>query len=68
MAACPLGQPARTLTAMVAEHVESALFEQSLGNIEGLNRPFYDRVADAAEKTDGSVLFDFRVDGDTYVQ
>lgn len=53
---------------MVAEHVESALFEQSLGNIEGLNRPFYDRVADAAEKTDGSVLFDFRVDGDTYVQ
>ncbi|TPJ48399.1 hypothetical protein [Mesorhizobium sp. ORM16] len=53
---------------MVAEHVELALFEQSLGNIEGLNRPFCDRVADAAEKTEGSVLFDVRVDGDTWVQ
>ncbi|RWM48384.1 MAG: hypothetical protein EOR78_29305 [Mesorhizobium sp.] len=53
---------------MVAEHVELALFEQSLGNIEGLNRPFCDRVADAAEKTAGSVLFDVRVDGDTCVQ
>lgn len=61
-------QPARTLAAMVAEHVELALFEQSLGNIEGLNRPFCDRVADAAEKTAGSVLFDVRVDGDTCVQ
>nr|WP_245235532.1 hypothetical protein [Mesorhizobium erdmanii] len=61
-------QPARTLAAMVAEHVELALFEQSLGNIEGLNRPFGDRVADAAEKTAGSVLFDVRVDGDTCVQ
>ena len=46
----------------------SALFEQSLGNIEGLNRPFCDRVADAAEETDGSVLFDVRVDDDTCVQ
>lgn len=45
-----------------------ALFEQSLGNIEGLNRPFGDRVADAAEKTGGSVLFDVRVDGDSCVQ
>ncbi|MCA0056593.1 MULTISPECIES: hypothetical protein [unclassified Mesorhizobium] len=63
-----MGQLARTLTAMVAEHVELALFEQSLGNIEGLNRPFCDRVADAAEKTEGSVLFDVRVDGDTWVQ
>lgn len=53
---------------MVAEHVELALFEQSLGNIEGLNRPFGDRVADAAEKTAGSVLFDVRVDGDACVQ
>ncbi|WP_027038485.1 hypothetical protein [Mesorhizobium ciceri] len=53
---------------MVAEHVELALFEQSLGNIEGLNRPFYDRVADAAEKTAGSLLFDVRVDGDPCVQ
>ncbi|TIO75006.1 hypothetical protein [Mesorhizobium sp.] len=52
---------------MVAEHVELALFEQSLGNIEGLNRPFCDRVADAAEKTAGSLLFDIRV-GDTCVQ
>ncbi|RWM20664.1 MAG: hypothetical protein EOR73_14090 [Mesorhizobium sp.] len=53
---------------MVAEHVELALFEQSLGNIEGLNRPFCDRVADAAQKTAGSVLFDVRVDGDTCIQ
>ncbi|RRH92182.1 hypothetical protein EH240_31265 [Mesorhizobium tamadayense] len=53
---------------MVAEHVELALFEQSLGNIEGLNRPFCDRVADAAEKTAGSLLFDVRVDGDAGVQ
>lgn len=53
---------------MVAEHVELVLFEQSLGNIEGLNRPFGDRVADAAEKTAGSVLFDVRVDGDICVQ
>ncbi|ESY42300.1 MULTISPECIES: hypothetical protein [unclassified Mesorhizobium] len=50
---CRLRRPARTLAAMVAEHVELALFEQSLGNIEGLNRPFYDREADAAEKTQG---------------
>ncbi|WP_292860874.1 hypothetical protein [Mesorhizobium sp.] len=61
-------EPTRTLAAMVAEHVELALFEQSLGNIEGLNRPFGDRVADAAEKTGGSVLFDVRVDGDSCVQ
>lgn len=53
---------------MVAEHVELALFEQSLANIEGLNRPFGDRVADAAEKTAGSVLFDVRFDGDACVQ
>ncbi|RWE91112.1 MAG: hypothetical protein EOS81_22315 [Mesorhizobium sp.] len=54
---------------MVAEHVELALFEQSLGNIEGgLNRPFGDRVADAAEKTAGSVLFDVRIDGHTCVE
>ncbi|MER8388580.1 hypothetical protein NKH14_24225 [Mesorhizobium sp. M1380] len=37
-------------------------------NIEGLHRPFCDRVADAAEKTAGSVLFDVRVDGDICVQ
>ncbi|MFD1984480.1 hypothetical protein ACFSOZ_17895 [Mesorhizobium newzealandense] len=53
---------------MVAEHVELALFEQSLGNREGLHQPFGDRVADAAEKTAGSVLFDVRVDGDICVQ
>ncbi|MER9243914.1 hypothetical protein [Mesorhizobium sp. M0633] len=58
----------RTFAAMVAEHVELALFEQSLGKIEGLHRPFCDRVADAAEKTAGSVLFDVRVDGDICVQ
>nr|WP_244750057.1 hypothetical protein [Mesorhizobium sp. L-2-11] len=58
-------QPARTFAAMVAEHVELALFEQSL---EGLHRPFCDRVADAAEKTAGSVLFDVRVDDDVCVQ
>ncbi|MER9274939.1 hypothetical protein [Mesorhizobium sp. M0643] len=33
-----------------------------------LNRPFCDRVADAAEKTAESVLFDVRVDGDSCVQ
>ncbi|MER8672315.1 hypothetical protein NKH45_35640 [Mesorhizobium sp. M1156] len=54
--------------AMVAQHVELALFELSLGNIEGLHRPFCDRMADAAEKTAGSVLFDVRVDGDICVQ
>ncbi|RUX07974.1 hypothetical protein EOA30_07630 [Mesorhizobium sp. M8A.F.Ca.ET.059.01.1.1] len=53
---------------MVAEHVELALFEQTLGNVEGLNRPFGDRVADAAEKTAGSVLFDVRIDGDICIQ
>jgi hypothetical protein len=53
---------------MVAEHVELALFEQSLGNPDGIHRPFRDRVTDAAEKTAGSVLFDVRVDGDIYVQ
>lgn len=41
-ASCRLRQLSRTLVAMVAEHVELALFEQSLGNIEGLNRPFCD--------------------------
>jgi hypothetical protein len=34
-----LCQPARIFAAIVAEHVELALFEQSLGNIEGLHRP-----------------------------
>ncbi|MFD1983340.1 hypothetical protein ACFSOZ_11745 [Mesorhizobium newzealandense] len=53
---------------MVAEHVELALFEQSFGNREGLHQPFGDRVADAAEKTAGAVLFDVRVDGDICVQ
>ncbi|MBM2715480.1 hypothetical protein JQK88_30600 [Mesorhizobium caraganae] len=53
---------------MVAGHVELALFEQTLANPDGMNQPFRDRVADAAEKTDGSVLFDVRVDGDVDVQ
>nr|WP_246750130.1 hypothetical protein [Mesorhizobium caraganae] len=56
------------LAARVAEHVELALFEQSLGDREGIHQPFGDRVADAAEKTAGSVLFDVRVDGDICVQ
>lgn len=66
----PIADPARetTLTIMVAEHVELALFEQTLGNGDGMHRPFYDRVADAAEKTAGSVLFDIRVDGDMHIQ
>ena len=58
----------RTLAAMVAQHVELALFEQSLGNPYAMHRPFRDRVTDAAEKTAGSVLFDVRVDGDIRVQ
>lgn len=53
---------------MVAEHVEMVLFEQSLGNGDGMHLPFGDRVADAAEKTAGSVLFNVRVDGDTHIQ
>ncbi|AMY00708.1 hypothetical protein [Mesorhizobium ciceri] len=53
---------------MVAAHVELALFEQSLGVREGVHPPFGDRVADAAQKTAGSVLFDVRVDGDICVQ
>ncbi|WP_189524203.1 MULTISPECIES: hypothetical protein [unclassified Mesorhizobium] len=61
-------QPARTLAVIVAEHVELALFEQSLGDREGVHQPFGDRVADAADKTGGSVLFDVRVDGDIYIQ
>jgi hypothetical protein len=53
---------------MVAGHVELALFEQTLANPDGMNQPFRDRVADAAEKTDGDVLFDVRIDGDVDVQ
>ncbi len=53
---------------MVAQHVEMVLFEQSIANADGIQRPFSDRVADAAEKTAGSVLFDVRVDGDTHIQ
>lgn len=49
---------------MRAEYVELILLEQSLGNTEGMNRPFSDRVGDAAEKTGGTVLFDIRVDDD----
>ncbi|TIL61757.1 MAG: hypothetical protein E5Y89_27295, partial [Mesorhizobium sp.] len=32
------------------------------------HQPFGDRVADAADKTGGSVLFDVRVDGDSSIQ
>jgi hypothetical protein len=53
---------------MKAEYVELVLLEQSLANSDGVNRPFSDRVGDVAEKTDGSVLFDIRVDGDTRIQ
>ncbi|PBB89703.1 hypothetical protein CK215_25750 [Mesorhizobium sp. WSM3864] len=51
---------------MVAEHVKLALFGPSLGYREGVHQPFGDRVAGAANKTGGSVLFDIRVDGDTW--
>lgn len=56
------------VAAMVAGHVELALFEQTFANPNGIQPPFSDRVADAAEKTEGSVLFDVRVDGDADVQ
>ncbi|AZN98109.1 MAG: hypothetical protein E5V89_16310 [Mesorhizobium sp.] len=46
---------ARTFAAMLPQHVELGLFEQSLGKGEGLHRRFCDRVADAAEKTAGPV-------------
>jgi hypothetical protein len=41
----------RTVADMVAGHVEMVLFEQSIANADGVQRPFFDRVADAAEKT-----------------
>ncbi|WP_245261332.1 hypothetical protein [Mesorhizobium sp. L103C131B0] len=44
------------------------MFEQSLSTVDGITRPFWDRVQDAAEKTAGSVLFDVRVDGDQQFQ
>ncbi|TPK72334.1 hypothetical protein FJ950_27990 [Mesorhizobium sp. B2-3-14] len=53
---------------MVAGHVEMVLFEQSIADSDGLQRPFSDRVADAADKTAGSVLFDVRIDGDANIQ
>ncbi|RUX75543.1 hypothetical protein EN904_28780 [Mesorhizobium sp. M7A.F.Ca.CA.001.07.2.1] len=53
---------------MNAQYVELVLFEQSLSNLGSMNRPFSDRVEDAAEKTAGSVLFDVRVDGDRRFQ
>ncbi|RAZ88885.1 hypothetical protein DPM33_20860 [Mesorhizobium hawassense] len=53
---------------MVAGHVELVLFEQSLTNADGIQRPFSDRVLDAAEKTAGSVLFDVRIDGDVSIR
>lgn len=52
----PIGSVARTFAAMVPQHVELVLFEQSLGKGEGLHRRFCDRVADAAEKTAGLFL------------
>lgn len=53
---------------MKAEYVELVLLEQSLANADGVNRPFFDRVSDVAEKTAGSILFDVRVDDDTRFQ
>lgn len=53
---------------MNAQYVELVLFEQSLSNLGCMNRPFSERVEDAAEKTAGSVLFDVRVDGDRRFQ
>jgi hypothetical protein len=53
---------------MNARYVELVLFEQSLSTVDGITRPFWDRVQDAAEKTAGSVLFDVRVDGDQQFQ
>jgi hypothetical protein len=52
---------------MKAQEVELVLFEQSLAVMGGMDRPFYDRVCDIAEKTGGVVLFDLRVDGDARV-
>ncbi|TIL60592.1 MAG: hypothetical protein E5Y79_10065 [Mesorhizobium sp.] len=45
------GPLARTFAAMVAQHVELVVFEQSLGKGEGLPRPSVIVWADAAEKT-----------------
>ncbi|TPK93068.1 hypothetical protein FJ567_26935 [Mesorhizobium sp. B2-4-16] len=53
---------------MAAGHVEIVLFEQSLGDGGRMHRPFGDRVADAADKTGGQVLFDVRIDGDARIQ
>lgn len=39
-----------------------------MASTEGIQRPFSDRVLDAAEKTAGSVLFDVRIDGDATIQ
>lgn len=50
---------------MMAEYVELVLFEQSLA---GMNCPFFDRVGDVAEKTDGSLLLDIRIEGDIRIQ
>ncbi|AZO41535.1 hypothetical protein EJ076_10710 [Mesorhizobium sp. M7D.F.Ca.US.005.01.1.1] len=49
---------------MKAQYVELVLLEQSLARAGDMNRPFSDRVSDVAEKTDGLVLFNIRVDGD----
>lgn len=53
---------------MVAAHVELALLEESFGNGAELPPPFSDRIASAAVRTGGSVLFDIRVDGDRRIQ
>ncbi|MET3595134.1 hypothetical protein ABID26_004546 [Mesorhizobium shonense] len=62
--ASPIGpaQHAAHSHEMMAEYVELVLVEQSLSS---MNWPFFDRVGDVVEKTDGCVLFDIRVEGDT---
>ncbi|QPC95110.1 hypothetical protein [Mesorhizobium sp. INR15] len=53
---------------MAAGHIELVLFEQSLADGDGMHRPFGERIADAADKTSGHVLFDVRVDGDAQIR
>ncbi|ESX51852.1 hypothetical protein X760_31355 [Mesorhizobium sp. LSHC422A00] len=44
------------------------LFEQSLADGDAMHRPFGERIADAADKTSGYVLFDVRIDGDAQIR
>lgn len=53
---------------MVAEHIELALLEDSFLPLAGLQPPFSDRMANIAERTGGTLLFDVRIFGDTEVE